>query len=141
MQVDLYRVGKREFGFDSNKLDHVAQEMGIGAKVRHEGMDLWRACMAGDKRAWARMRSYNKGDVVLTEDLYEAWLPWIRNHPHLGLIMQHESACPNCGSESIQKRGITYVGISVYQRYRCNICGKWSRGSKALARVETRGIA
>ena len=35
-QVDLYRECKSTFRFESNKLDFVAQQLKVGAKVRHE---------------------------------------------------------------------------------------------------------
>lgn len=44
--VDLLRVVKQRFRFPINKLDYVAQQLGIGAKVEHEGHELWIKCMA-----------------------------------------------------------------------------------------------
>jgi hypothetical protein len=51
--------------------------MGLGKKEEHEGFGLWLKCEAGDKAAWKRMRSYNRKDVKLTEDLFLDYLPWI----------------------------------------------------------------
>jgi uncharacterized protein YfkK (UPF0435 family) len=34
-ELDLYHVVKRRFRFASNKLDFVAQQLGLGSKVRH----------------------------------------------------------------------------------------------------------
>ncbi len=65
-QVDLLNVVRRQFRFTSNKLDHVAQQLGLGSKTAHTGFQLWVDCMAGKQKAWNLMRKYNKQDVVIT---------------------------------------------------------------------------
>lgn len=141
LSVDLYKVVKRAFRFESNKLDHVAQQLGVGSKVQHEGHGLWRRCMAGEQRAWNLMRRYNIGDVRLTEQLYDRLRPWIHNHPHMGLFLGEESACNRCGSTDLERRGFAHTPLSSYQQYRCRDCGGWSRGKTAVARVDERGTA
>ena len=39
--IDLYQVTKREFAFGSNKLESVADRLGLGKKREHEGFKLW----------------------------------------------------------------------------------------------------
>lgn len=136
--VDLLKV-VRKLGFESNKLDHIAQELGLGGKL-HTEFGLWLGCIMGDPKAWARMRRYNIGDVRLTKDVYKRLLPRIHNHPNLGLWTGEEYAC-RCGSTNVQKRGPVAVGVSMYQQFSCNDCGGWGRGSRALSRVDMRGIA
>lgn len=76
--IDLLQVTRREFAFGSNRLDSVVQRMGIGRKDEiDEGFALWTKCEAGDKSAWKRMRAYNRKDVILTEQLFEEFRPWI----------------------------------------------------------------
>lgn len=136
-QVDLFQVAKT-IGFPSRKLDFVAQDLGIGSKVKHEGHSLWTACLAGDERAWARMRAYNVGDVRLTERVYQRLLPWIGNHPHYGLHSGNEGACPRCGGDRLQRRGFAYTAVGIYQQLHCQSCGSWSRGSKRVGTVDLR---
>lgn len=130
--IDLYKVVKKRFRFPSNKLDYVAQALGLGKKVRHSGFELWVRCMATDpfdEAAWEEMRRYNVHDVRLLERLYDRLLPWIRNHPNYGL---HNDAdrpvCINCGSERLQRRGVATTGVGRYARYQCVDCGTWQRG-------------
>ena len=75
--IDLLQVTRREFAFGSNKLESVAQRMGLGKKEEHEGFGLWLKCEAGDKSAWRRMRAYNRKDILLTEELFLDYVPWI----------------------------------------------------------------
>jgi uncharacterized protein YprB with RNaseH-like and TPR domain len=75
--LDLMSVVKANFKFPSNKLDYVAQTLGVGAKVKHSGFDLWIKCMEGDNKAWAEMKKYQIQDVNLLEELYQVLLPWL----------------------------------------------------------------
>lgn len=75
--LDLMSVVKANFLFPSNKLDYVAQKLGVGAKVKHSGFELWIDCMDGKKSAWAEMRKYQIQDVQLLDKLYEVLLPWL----------------------------------------------------------------
>lgn len=74
--LDLMSVTKANFLFPSNKLDYVAQKLGVGAKVKHSGFSLWIKCMEGDEKAWAEMKKYQIQDVNLLVDLYDKLLPW-----------------------------------------------------------------
>jgi uncharacterized protein YprB with RNaseH-like and TPR domain len=75
--LDLMSVTKSNFLFPSNKLDYVAQKLGVGAKVKHSGFKLWIDCMADDKKAWKQMKEYQIQDVNLLVDLYDILLPWL----------------------------------------------------------------
>lgn len=130
IQIDLLKVVRKRFRFPSNKMDYVAKYLKLGWKLEHKGMQLWLDCMDGDKLAWKVMEEYNKKDVILTEKIYKHLLPWIPNHPNYGLFQQGQDdrpVCPNCGSNSVQKRGLSYTSTLTYQRYRCNGCGTWSK--------------
>jgi DNA polymerase elongation subunit (family B) len=128
-QIDLYKTVRSQFRFTSNKLDYVAQRLGLGGKTQHKGMELWTECMAFKDAAWNTMRTYNKQDVVLTEKLYNRLLPWIKNHPNVALYTDGTKAvCTTCGSINLNKRGFQTTNASRFQRYRCMDCGKWMRG-------------
>ena len=75
--LDLMSVVKSNFLFPSNKLDYVAQKLGVGAKVKHSGFSLWIKCMEGDKKAWEEMKKYQIQDVNLLVDLYDILNPWL----------------------------------------------------------------
>lgn len=140
-QIDLYHAAKRA-RWASNKLQHVSTELGLEGKVQHEGFGLWLKVLAGDPAGWRKFRTYNRGDVVQTEKLYDRIRPWIRSHPHLGLYGDLEvDCCGKCEGEDLERRGLAYTPLGVYQQYRCKACGAWSRGKKALATVSARPVA
>jgi len=138
--IDLMLEVKRNFRFPSNKLDYVAQRLGVGAKVQHTGFDLWLGCMAGDEKSWKMMKKYQIQDVNLLLELYDKLLPWMK-HPsvpaHKGI---EGEACINCGSHNIKRRGYEVLNTGKYQKFQCNECGKWMRGKSAVATTEMRAI-
>lgn len=146
-QIDLYWTARQKFNFVSNKLDHIATELGIGSKFEHAGFQLWIDCMKDDPDAWEEMKTYNMKDVVLTEKLYTRLLPWITSHPAASLYGDPEAradgipACPGCGGTNLKPRGRAYTSVSVFQRYRCDDCGKWSRSGSRLEGVPVRGMS
>jgi DNA polymerase elongation subunit (family B) len=133
-QIDLYQTARRVFSFASNKLDYLTKTLGVGAKVKHEGFDLWVKCMDSDPAAWKKMRKYNKGDVKITEALYWYLLPWIPGLPNNG-AMSGTDVCPtpNCTGGSLIREGYSYTISGKYQRYHCSKCGRWSRASRRIA--------
>ena len=130
MQIDLLRVARSRFRLASNKLDYVAQQLGLGQKERHKGFELWLECMARKPDAWEVMESYNKHDVRLLEKVYERLLPWIKHHPNRS-VLAGRLCCPNCGSEKTQARGYARTQAQTYQRFQCQDCGGWHRAHKA----------
>lgn len=130
-QIDLLRVARGRFRFASNKLDFVANSLGLGEKIRHKGFELWVECMQGNSEAWQTMKNYNIGDVKLLEKVYVKMLPWIKNHPNHGLYKDDALVCSNCGSSSYQSRGWAMVRTLRYRRFQCNDCGTWFRGNKS----------
>jgi hypothetical protein len=131
-EIDLLTVAKGRFRFVSNKLDYVAQSLGLGKKTEHSGHELWVQCMAGIPKAWKKMEEYNKNDVILLEKVYERFKPWIKNHLNNNVINGTMDCCPTCQSKNIQKRGFNITTTSRYQRYQCRTCGNWFRDGTNL---------
>ncbi len=131
-QIDLYSTVKTQFRFTSNKLDHVSQELGVGKKVEHSGFQMWVRCMEGDPDAWKEMEEYNKNDVILLEKVYEKLKPWIKGHINYSVHNDAGLVCPNCGGKDHHRRGFYYTNNCKYQRFRCNGCYSWFRGTRNL---------
>jgi DNA polymerase elongation subunit (family B) len=136
-QIDLLKVARRKFKFASNKLDYICQQLNLGSKVKHMGMELWKDCMDGDEKAWKIMKKYNKQDVVIMERLYHNMLAWIDAHPNRGLyIDSNDPVCRNCGSKDLMKNGKKMTNTGVYQRFQCKGCGKITRSRQQMEKHE-----
>lgn len=141
-EVDLWKVTRGKLKLHNNRLNNVLHEFDLGSKVEHEGFPLWLKCMAGDDRAWARMRRYNIGDVLELEKVYDLYRPLIPQsmHPNFNLYCDGD-VCPKCGSTKIVRRGYAYTSTGKYQEYRCRGCSGTSRGKHAVQTVDLRGAA
>ncbi len=123
--IDTKLVAKRYFKFDSNKLDDLGDYFNIGRKINTGGWELWQGCEDGDPKAWEKMCRYNKQDVVLLEKVYLAMLPYMTNHPNIAALQETRKACPNCGSNHVQKRGYGVSSTTKYQKWQCMDCASW----------------
>lgn len=128
--VDTLRAAKKVASFDRNNLNELSRIFGTGSKVKTGGADLWFDCLAGDEKAWKRMKRYNAQDVKLLEDLYLRLRPWISNHPS---VFAGEESCPKCGSQNLQSRGTARSATRSYRRFQCNDCGGWAKGTKSIS--------
>lgn len=129
--IDLLQTSRSKFRFVSNKLDYIAQRLGLGKKTAHEGHELWLKVMNNDKSAWKRMEEYNRNDVVLLEKVYDKFKGWISNHPNHNHFSE-ERVCPSCASHKVQQRGYAVLTGGKYPRFQCQQCGSWFRGNKKL---------
>lgn len=138
-QIDLLKITRKMFKFPSNKLDYVANALGLGEKLPHIGHELWIKCMNNDSAAWRKMEKYNKRDVELLEKLYNELLPWIATHPNYALYGNADRpVCTNCGSTHVQSRGVGVAGTQRYKRFQCTDCSTWMRSRYTEVTAEQR---
>lgn len=135
--VDTKKTSKKHFSFINNKLDNLGTELGLGGKMHHEGFDLWKKCMAGDRKAFDRMAKYNVRDVYLTEKVYLAQRPYMSGHPNVNAYTEKEG-CRNCASERVIFRGFMYTANGKKRRWSCNDCGAWTSDSKTVSTTSKR---
>lgn len=143
-QIDLLKTVKKQFRLPMNKLDYVAQHLGLPGKRRHKGMALWTGCMEGDAESWKEMEGYNRQDVEVLQGVYEKLKPWVPNHPNHALYNDSDSGgepvhiCPSCGGHHLHRRGTSKTATMIYQRYQCQDCGAWSRERTNMVSKEKR---
>jgi predicted RNA-binding Zn-ribbon protein involved in translation (DUF1610 family) len=140
--IDLLKVVRKEFKFASNKLDFISQRLDIGYKLKHQGFQLWRDCMAFDKKAWAIMKRYNKKDVQLVEEAYEILKPWINTATlNFALFSETGHACPRCGCESLELLDKPRrTNACEYDQYRCEDCGFIARSGSKRERASEKPV-
>jgi uncharacterized protein YprB with RNaseH-like and TPR domain len=111
--LDTLKKAKSGFNFNSNKLDYIAQFLGVGAKVKHSGFDMWKGVMQNDKVALSEMVNYCEGDIIVLEDVFLTMQNYIKMNTHAGVINNNlKYSCPSCSSENISlvKNNITAIG-------------------------------
>lgn len=132
-QIDLLKTVKK-FGLNMNRLAYIGPLLGVGAKVKHEGFNLWKEVLEGNPKAQAKMKKYCIQDVKVTTKLYERIKPFIQDHPSL----RHGDGCTACGSHKTQKRGPRMTRFFRIQRNQCQDCGHWFETTRT--RIKTTDV-
>lgn len=136
-QIDTKLVARRYFSFTSNKLDDLGEHLKVGRKLPTGGYELWRDCMNGDKKAWKKMMTYNKQDVILLEKIYVKLRPWMENHPSISVMDGRPKSCNNCGSERMHRHTKkTFSKTGWKMQYKCYDCGAYRIGTKLFKFAE-----
>jgi DNA polymerase elongation subunit (family B) len=127
--VDTLKEVKRVATFTSHKLDYLSKVLNGKRKI-HVDYELWLQVLAGSKKALAKMVTYNKVDVIRTEELYNRLLPYMKNHPHVGVMLGKDRrlSCNKCGSTDIKRNGIRITAAGMKkQEIQCMHCFSYSR--------------
>lgn len=124
--IDTLKVARSKFKFNSNKLNYIAQYLGIGEKI-HTEYNLWKDIVLNkDKVAMDKMIKYCKMDVILLEKVHKELSLHIPAKTHYGVIFGGDrGSCPECGSEEIVRNNkrVSASGL-VKVQMRCKTCGK-----------------
>lgn len=139
--IDTKQLAKKHFAFTSNKLEYMADKLCTKyKKLRHKefaGFDLWKECLAGNRRAWNEMKLYNIHDVLALEELYTKLAPW-GTGVNFDIYEKNTQVICNCGSTDFERRGYHFTATAKYRKLKCRTCGAWSRGKENLVPVEHR---
>jgi hypothetical protein len=139
--IDTLKMARKSFGFTSNKLEFLSNKLNNTHKKskhkRYSGFELWKECLAGNLEAWKEMESYNKKDILATEELFKKLQPWSKI-PDINAYHDDSKYVCICGSVDFVKRGFHFTNNGKYQRYTCNKCGKQSHSKTNLLTKEKR---
>lgn len=124
--IDLLKVNRQRFKFASNKLGYVTEALGLDTKIETGGQSLWNDVLKGDRKAWVEFRKYNIQDVLITEQLFELLIPWIKM-PHKGMWSGQMRYCYSCNSQDLVPMGFVYGKTMAYPKLQCEKCGAWNK--------------
>lgn len=127
--IDTLKVARSKFRFQSNRLNYIAEFLGLGGKIKTE-FNLWKDILLNkDKVAMEKMIKYCKKDVSLLEEVYKLLGNHIAVKTHYGVVFgQDRGSCPECGagSKELIKNNtvVTATGLTRIQ-YKCKVCNKF----------------
>ena len=127
--IDTLKVARSKFRFQSNRLNYIAEFLGLGGKIKTE-FNLWKDILLNkDKVAMEKMIKYCKKDVSLLEEVYKLLNSHIAPKTHYGVVFgEDRGSCPECGagSEDLIKNNtvVTASGLTRIQ-YKCKVCNKF----------------
>lgn len=134
--IDGWRLARRALKLRSNRLQNVARFFGLEDKTPITG-EHWRKAIAGYKKSLKYVTDHCYQDIETLEQAFMKLRPVMTTQFNFSLYSDKEyKVCPNCKSKKIQKRGTQTTRAKVVQRYHCQSCGAWFKGSRSLMRAE-----
>lgn len=136
--IDTLKIARRFFKFSSNKLDYIANYLGVGGKLHSQkfhGLDLSIAILNKNPEAFIDLEIYNKQDVAITEAVFKKLVTF--DH-RINLQIYTQSHVCICGSDEFTKDGLRYTISGAFQRYKCKACGKYFKSKENLIPSEVR---
>jgi len=125
--IDTLKISRSKFRFNSNRLNYIAQFLGIGSKIKTE-YNLWKDIVLNKcKKSMDKMIKYCQMDVILLEKVYKKLSGHIEPKTHFGVVFgQDRGSCQECGSDDlhIKAHRISSTGLKKIQ-YQCQTCGKY----------------
>lgn len=130
---DTLKMARQTMNVSSRKLSFLLNYLKLPGKDESPDWDL---ILAGDREELAKMREYNRADVVGVRNLYKAIRPWVKQKGHdLNVYVDRQMSaghtfCPCCGSAKVVKRGMRISRRHKAQALSCKDCGRWFTGEK-----------
>lgn len=123
--IDTLKIARRNFYFNSNKLDYMAKFLGLGEKM-HTTFGLWKEIVLNKcQKSLDQMVKYCAKDVILLEQVYNKLRGFVKQKTHEGVMMGRDKwSCPKCASENVVKQR-TRISASGTKSHvmKCNSCG------------------
>jgi DNA polymerase elongation subunit (family B) len=122
--IDTLKISRRNFRFNSNRLDYIGKFLGLGQKTDTGGFSLWKEIMDNNQQSLTKMINYCKNDVVLLEKVYNKLSGYTKAKTHVGVLNGNSKcSCPKCSSESTWSKGIRVAASgTIKHRMICKVC-------------------
>lgn len=125
--IDTYKLAKKYFKFQANRLGYLGRLFGFGGKNPMEAKD-WVGVCEGDFESLKKMEMYNLQDVYLLEAVYKRMLPYVTTNldfNKLSTKVGKGNICSSCGSDHINKAGRKVLTSKICQAFKCMSCGHY----------------
>lgn len=124
--LDTKKISKNKFHLPSNKLDDIADFLGIGRKLSTH-KSLWMGCEQGIQKDWDYMKKYCKLDVKLQDEVLEYIIPFVKFNNTYNYMDGVRPNCtnPTCLSPKVVKKMTKKVSGGRRQQYQCKDCGSY----------------
>jgi predicted PolB exonuclease-like 3'-5' exonuclease len=125
-QIDTYKLVKKHFNLNSNRLDYIGKKLGLGGKMPMD-WGYWVRCAEGDLKAIDKMATYNRQDVDLLEAVFKKLMPHTPSKINQHLFGAGLTSCKHCGSSDVEMRGYYHTATKTNHRFVCKKCSSWGK--------------
>lgn len=137
--LDIWEAARKQFKLHSNRLAAWEKFLGTPDSKTEIDYESWLKAAHGDKRAIAEVVDHCRKDVLVLEQVFERFRPWLDKEPPRALFTGDQEGCPSCGSKHVERRGTKVAATRLYKQFHCLDCGRWYRGVRAIATSVYRG--
>ena len=129
---DTKKISRNNLHLPSNKLDDIADFLGLERKLPHTGKNMWLGCEKGDKKDWKMMKKYCLRDSDIENAVAERLVPFMKSIKDF--TDTERVTCPNplCGSTHMIRRKNRIVKNGYKIQYQCMDCGSYRSDTKTL---------
>lgn len=128
-QVDTWKTARYRLKLRNNRLKTISEFLGTQEEKNAIKPEQWIRALGGHRPSMDYVVEHCYRDVEVLEEVYERLKPLIVDHPGRETVSSGQ-ACPNCGSNKLQRRGMHLTRTRRYQRFQCQGCGAWSKAAK-----------
>jgi len=129
--IDTWKIAKNRLKLRNNRLITISEFLGTEDEKNAIKPEQWIRAMGGHRPSMNYIVEHCRRDVLVLEEVYNIIKPLVLDHPNKGLI-DGRGGCAICGENKLQKRGYHVTRTRKYQRFQCQGCGGWSKGTKPV---------
>lgn len=134
--IDTWKISRNRLKLRNNRLATISDFLKTLDEKNAILPEQWLRALGGHRASMNYIVEHNRRDVLVLEEVYMRLRPLVLDHPNRGLV-DGRGGCSVCGSEKLQKRGFHITRTRKYQRYQCQKCGAWSKGTKPIQILTT----
>lgn len=132
--VDTWKTARGKLKLRNNRLNTISEFFRTKDSKNAIKPEQWIRAMGGHEPSMAYIVEHCRRDVLVLEEVYLKLRCLVGDHPNLAVNREH---CGVCQDGKLIKRGFHLTRTRKYQRYQCNGCGAWSKGSKPIETTPT----
>lgn len=132
INIDGWFTSRYELAMHSNRLEAVQEFLQLKNKKTSIDYTAWRRGMAGHAPSIKKIIHHCIQDVKVLKEVYLKFRPYVKGHPNMTVLTGQTNVCKVCLSPKIHRRGVTVTKEAAFQRFQCQKCGSWSKGSKVV---------
>lgn len=129
--IDTWKIAKNRLKMRNNRLVTISEFLGTEEEKNAIKPEQWIRALGGHKPSMDYIVEHCRRDVVVLEEAYLRLRPLVLDHPSK-LLVDGRGKCGVCGSNKLTKRGYHVTRTRKYQRFQCQHCGAWSKGTKPV---------
>lgn len=135
LDIDGWVTAKFRLAMHSNRLQAMQEFLELKSKKTAIDYTAWRRAPSGHIPSIRKVIHHCRCDIDVLLETYLRLRPYLKDAPNMAILTGKKGQCGRCLSPKLQRRGLMVTRSRAYQRYQCQACGAWSRGSQVTVQA------